>query len=111
MRDITFNPKLAAVRQAVRFRIDLATISAQAELISLLINHQNKLADKVVDNFIQRNSLVPSNLLKKITLVLSGDEHVAARVPRRAVSDGLPQDGAGVEAVSPTGCSKADSMS
>ena len=70
VRDITFNPKLAAVRQAVRFRIDLATISAQAELISLMISHQNKLADKVVDNFIQRNSLVPSNLLKKITLVL-----------------------------------------
>lgn len=70
VRDITFNPKLVAVRQAVRFRIDLATISAQAELISLLINHQNKLADKVVDNFIQRNNLVPSNLLKKITLVL-----------------------------------------
>jgi hypothetical protein len=70
VRDIPFNPKLAAVRQAARFRIDLATISAQAELISLLINHQNKLADKVVDNFIQRNSLVPSNLLKKITLVL-----------------------------------------
>ena len=68
--DKSFNQKLVAVRQALCFQIDLATTSAQAELISLLINHQNNLADKVVDNFIQRNSLVPSNLLKKITLVL-----------------------------------------
>lgn len=68
--DKAFNQKLTVVRQAVSFQIDLATTSAQAELISLLINHQHKLADKVVDNFIQRNSLVPGNLLKKITLVL-----------------------------------------
>ncbi len=32
----------------------------------------------------------------------TGDPHVATREPRRAASGGLPQDGAGVEEVSPT---------
>ena len=48
---------------------------------------------------------VPRRALSHLS---TGDPHVAAREPRRA-SDWLPQDGAGVEEVSPTGCSKAAS--
>jgi hypothetical protein len=52
----------------------------------------------------------PTKVPRRASSHLStGDPHVAAPEPHRAASDGLPQDGAGVEEVSPTGCSKAAS--